>query len=109
MFIGDAVSGGWSEILNTARPAGKLHTFDFYTGFDRPHTVFAGLIGGAFLSMASHGADQLIVQRLLSSKTLKDGQMAIIGSGVVIIAQFALFLMIGIGLWVLNHGHVFPR
>jgi Na+/proline symporter len=68
----------------------------------------AGLIGGAFLSMASHGADQLIVQRLLSSKTLKDGQMAIIGSGVVIIAQFALFLMIGIGLWVLNKGAAFP-
>src|SRR4030095_17076846 len=58
--------------------------------------------------MASHGADQLIVQRLLSSKTLKDGQIAIIGSGVVIIAQFALFLMIGIGLWVLNKGVVFP-
>src|SRR4030095_15928821 len=58
--------------------------------------------------MASHGADQLIVQRLLSSKTLKDGQIAIIGSGVVIIAQFALFLMIGIGLWVLNKGITFP-
>jgi solute:Na+ symporter, SSS family len=108
ILIGHAVSGGWTTILNTAGPAGKLHTFDFYTGFDRPHTVYAGLIGGAFLAMASHGADQLIVQRLLSSKTLKAGQMAIIGSGVVIIAQFALFLMIGVGLWVLNKGHVFP-
>lgn len=108
ILIGHAVSGGWSTILNTAGPAGKLHTFDFYTGFDRPHTVYAGLIGGAFLSMASHGADQLIVQRLLSSKTLKDGQAAIIGSGVVIIFQFLLFLMIGVGLWVLNKGVTFP-
>ena len=58
--------------------------------------------------MASHGADQLIVQRLLSSKTLKDGQVAIIGSGVVIIFQFLLFLMIGVGLWVLNKGQTFP-
>jgi SSS family transporter len=108
ILIGHAVAGGWDTILSTARAADKLHTFDFYTGFDRPHTVYAGLIGGAFLSMASHGADQLIVQRLLSSKTLKDGQIAIIGSGVVIIAQFALFLMIGVGLWVLNKGVTFP-
>ena len=107
-LIGQAVNGGWGTIIDTASAAGKLDTFDFYTGFDRPHTIFAGLIGGAFLSMASHGADQLIVQRLLSSKTLKDGQIAIIGSGLFIIAQFALFLMIGIGLWVLNQGAVFP-
>jgi solute:Na+ symporter, SSS family len=108
LLIGHAVPGGWSAILNTAGPAGKLHTFTFSTTLKEPHTVWAGLIGGAFLSMASHGADQLIVQRLLSSKTLKDGQAAIIGSGVVIIAQFALFLMIGVGLWVLNHGQTFP-
>jgi solute:Na+ symporter, SSS family len=107
-LIGQAVTGGWGAIIDSAGGAGKLATFDFYTGFDRPHTIFAGLIGGAFLSMASHGADQLIVQRLLSSRTLRDGQVAIIGSGVVIIAQFALFLMIGIGLWVLNNGQTFP-
>lgn len=108
VLIGQAVNGGWGHIMSTAGAAGKLDTFDFYTGFDRPHTIFAGLIGGAFLSMASHGADQLIVQRLLSSKTLRDGQVAIIGSGAVIIAQFFLFLMIGVGLWVLNGGQTFP-
>ena len=57
--------------------------------------------------MASHGADQLIVQRLLSSRTLKDAQTAIVGSGVVVTLQFTLFLMIGVGLWALygpNHG-----
>src|SRR5206468_12048983 len=92
----------------TAGAAGKLHTFFVRHPAAPEHTVLAGLIGGAFLSMASHGADQLIVQRLLSSKTLKDGQVAIIGSGVVIIAQFTLFLMIGVGLWVLNKGVTFP-
>jgi SSS family solute:Na+ symporter len=108
VLIGQLVSGGWSTIIATASHAGKLQLLDFYTGFDRPHTIFAGLIGGAFLSMASHGADQMIVQRLLSARSLKDAQAAVIGSGVAIIFQFALFLMIGIGLWVLNAGKAFP-
>jgi SSS family transporter len=101
VLIGQLVSGGWSDIIARARPAGKLQFIDFYTGFDRPHTVFAGLIGGAFLSMASHGADQLIVQRLLSARTLRDAQRAVIGSGVAVTLQFVLFLMIGVGLWAL--------
>src|ERR1051326_8126647 len=81
VLLGQLVPGGWHQIVQTASAANKLQMIDWYTGFDRPHTVFAGLIGGAFLAMASHGADQLIVQRMLSSRTLKDGQMAIIGSG----------------------------
>ncbi len=108
VLIGRGVTGGWGSILQTASVGGKLHILDFYTGFDRPHTVFAGLIGGAFLSMASHGADQMIVQRLLSAKSLKSAQAAVIGSGVVIVLQFALFLMIGVGLWVLDGGKTFP-
>lgn len=111
VLLGQLVNGGWSHIVATAAPAGKLKFIDFYTGFDRPHTVFAGLIGGAFLSMASHGADQLIVQRLLSARTLKDAQAAIIGSGIAVTLQFALFLMIGVGLWALygaNHGFAKP-
>ena len=72
---------------------------DVYFGFDKPYTLFAGLIGGAFLSMASHGADQLIVQRLLAASSLKDSRKALIGSGVAVLLQFTLFLMIGIGLY----------
>jgi solute:Na+ symporter, SSS family len=102
------IPGGWASVKATADVVHKFKIFDFRLVKDQPHTIWAGLIGGAFLSMASHGADQLIVQRLLSAKTLRDSQMAIIGSGVVIIAQFALFLLIGVGLWVLNHGHSFP-
>jgi len=56
-LIGDGVTGGWSTILNRADASGKLQLIDLYTGIDRPHTLWAGLIGGAFLSMASHGAD----------------------------------------------------
>jgi Na+/proline symporter len=82
VLLGHAATDGWSGILTRAGAAGKLQVLDFYTGFDRPHTVFAGVIGGAFLSMASHGADQTIVQRLLSARSLKDAKRAIIGSGI---------------------------
>jgi SSS family transporter len=108
VLIGHAVPGGWSAIVTQASAAGKLRVVDTYAGLDRAQTIYAGLIGGAFLSMASHGTDQLIVQRLLSARSLKDAQRAIIGSGFVVFAQFTLFLLIGIGLWAFYHGRHFP-
>ena len=107
VILGGAVSGGWSAILSSASAAGKLRAVSFYTGFDQPHTMFAGLIGGAFLAMASHGTDQLIVQRLLSARSLKDSQRAIIGSGIAVFVQFTLFLTVGLGLWALYAGREF--
>ena len=107
ILLGRGVDGGWSSILQTASEAGKLKLVDTYTGFDRAQTLFAGLIGGAFLSMASHGADQLIVQRLLASSSLQDARKALIGSGIAVILQFALFLMIGIGLFAYYAGKPF--
>ena len=107
VLVGHLVAGGWSSILSAASAAGKLQVISWYTGFDQPNTMFAGLIGGAFLSMASHGADQLIVQRLLSARSLKSAQAAVIGSGVAVIIQFALFLFLGVGLWALFGGRHF--
>jgi len=100
VVLAGAVPGGWTAILDQAAAAGKLDALDFSFDISRPHTVWAGLIGGGFLSMASHGADQLIVQRLLSSKNLREARRAIIGSGIVVFGQMALFLFVGIGLWV---------
>jgi SSS family solute:Na+ symporter len=108
-LIGKGVDGGWSAILNDSSARGKLTVFDTYAGFDRAHTLWAGLIGGAFLSMASHGADQLIVQRLLASSSLRDARRSLIGSGIAVIIQFALFLMIGIGLFAYYRGQTFQR
>ena len=108
VLLGRSVPGGWGAIFDTASATNKLRVIDTYMGFDRPHTLFAGLLGGAFLSMASHGADQLIVQRLLSSRSLKDAQRALIGSGLVVFAQFTLFLMVGIGLFAFYQGRTFP-
>lgn len=107
-MLGHLVPGGWSAIWSSAHAAGKTQMLDFYPGLDRAHTVFAGLIGGAFLAMASHGTDQLIVQRLMSSRSLKDAQKAIVGSGFVVFLQFFLFLAIGLGLWAFYQGRQFP-
>jgi solute:Na+ symporter, SSS family len=106
-LIGKGVTGGWAAILSGAGSAGKLRFIDLYTGFDRPQTLFAGLLGGAFLSMASHGADQLIVQRLMAASSLKESRRALIGSGIAVFLQFGLFLMIGIGLFAFYGGRHF--
>ncbi len=97
--IGGAVDGGWAAILADAGVAGKLQVLDFAWNLSTPYTVWAGLVGGAFLTLASHGTDQLIVQRLLTCRDLRASQRALIGSGLVVVAQFALFLMVGVGLW----------
>jgi len=107
-LIGRGVDGGWGAVFERAGAAGKLRLLDPYLGFDRAHTVLAGLIGGAFLSMASHGADQMIVQRLLASTSLNHARRALIGSGVIVIVQFALFLIIGLGLWAFYAAREFP-
>jgi len=107
VIIGHGVIGGWPAIIHSAGAAGKLRVIDLYTGFDRPQTLFAGLLGGAFLSMASHGADQVIVQRLMTAASLKDARRALIGSGFAVFFQFALFLLIGAGLWAYFGGQTF--
>ena len=108
VILGSVVQGGWGGIIAQASAADKLRFIDFTRPFTQPHNIFAGLIGGAFLAMASHGADQLIVQRLLSSRTLRDARAALIGSGIAVFIQFTLFLMVGIGLWALYQGRQFP-
>ena len=91
--------GGWTGIMNTARDAGKLQVFSFSRDLTVPFTFWAGLIGGTFLTNASHGTDQLLVQRLLTCRNLRDSQKAIITSGFIVLAQFVLFLGIGIMLF----------
>jgi SSS family transporter len=93
------VPGGWPAILAAAASAGKLQVFDFTPNFWLPYTFWAGLIGGAFFNTASHGTDQLIVQRLLAARNQRQSVTALISSGVAIFFQFALFLIVGVMLW----------
>jgi SSS family solute:Na+ symporter len=101
---------GFQSIVSAANPAGKLGVItlglDKTVGefFSSPYTLVSGLLGGAFLSMASHGTDQLIVQRLLTVRTLRDSQRALIGSGILVIVQFGIFLFIGVSLYAYYNG-----
>ncbi len=94
------VPGGWDAIHLTAAAAGKLQIFNFSSSFWQPYTFWAGVIGGAFLTTASHGTDQLIVQRLLAARNQKQSVTALLSSGVAIFFQFGLFLMVGVMLFV---------
>ena len=93
------VPGGWSAIHTAAAGAGKLQVFDFRANFWLPYTFWAGLIGGTAFITASHGTDQLIVQRLLAARGQKQSAVALLSSGVAILFQFALFLIVGVMLW----------
>ena len=93
------VPGGWNAIHAAAASAGKLQVFDFRANFWLPYTFWAGVIGGTAFITASHGTDQLIVQRLLAARSQKQSVAALLSSGVAILFQFALFLIVGIMLW----------
>lgn len=98
-FLLSAIPGGLAGVIQSHAVAGSpVRLFDFGWDLANPYTFWAGVLGGAFLSMASHGADQLIVQRLLSCPGLREARRALIGSGVLVLFQFALFLAIGISL-----------
>jgi SSS family transporter len=104
-FLLARVPGGFSGALAANAAAGQPARL-FVLGFDlaRPYTLWAGVLGGAFLSMASHGADQLIVQRLLACRGLSDARKALVGSGFVVLLQMSLFLSIGVMLFAFFHG-----
>src|SRR5712691_6596794 len=102
------VPGGWPAILADGRAAGKIHFVSWSTDLRVPFTFWAGLIGGCFLTMASHGTDQLLVQRLLTCRNQRDSQKALILSGFVVFAQFALFLTIGVMLHAYYASHPLP-
>jgi solute:Na+ symporter, SSS family len=93
------VPGGWTAIHAAAASAGKLKVFDFRPNFWLPYTFWAGILGGTAFITASHGTDQLIVQRLLAARGQKQSAMALLSSGIAIFFQFALFLIVGIMLW----------
>jgi SSS family transporter len=93
------VPGGWSAIHAAAASAGKLQVFDFTPSLWIPYTFWAGLIGGTAFTTASHGTDQLFVQRLLAARGQRQSAAALISSGVAILFQFALFLLVGVMLW----------
>ncbi|MFL5448543.1 MAG: sodium:solute symporter, partial [Gemmatimonadales bacterium] len=99
LLVAWSIAGGPGHALELAGQAGKLRIIDAHVDLTHTYTLLGGLVGGALLSAASHGTDHLIVQRLLATRSLRDARMALIGSGVMVILQFALFLLVGSAIW----------
>lgn len=91
--------GGWGQLVSMGGEADKLRIFDLSLDWSQPYGLWAGLIGGIFVTLGSHGVDQMLVQRYLCARNLRDARWALCGGGFVVLAQFALFLIIGVGLY----------
>jgi SSS family transporter len=97
-LLAGGLPGGWSQLLAFGVEEHKFRVFDFSWNASDPLTFWAGLFGGAFLSLGTHGTDQMMVQRLLAARSQREAGRALVLSGIVVFLQFALFLLIGVGL-----------
>ncbi len=95
----DRIPGGWSEVVSLAAPLNKFQFLDFTLSFSVAYTFWAGLLGGSFITFATHGTDQMMVQRYLACGNKKGSQLALILSGFLVFGQFLLFLIIGVMLY----------
>lgn len=93
-----ALPEGTTTLLEFARSEGKLRWIDPTVRLSGGMTIWSGIVGGAFLSLATHGVDHLMVQRYLCARTQRDAALALGLSGPVVALQFLLFLVIGVGL-----------
>jgi solute:Na+ symporter, SSS family len=100
-FILALLPGGWAAFTTIGAEAGKFTVIDPAFEWGSARTLWAGVIGGALFTMASHGADQLMVQRYLCARSLGEARLAVVLSGGVVMLQFLLFLLIGAGLFAL--------
>ncbi len=99
LFVAWHLAGGAGHSFALAAAEGKLRLVDPTISLTRTYTLLGGIVGGALLSAASHGTDHLIVQRLLATRSLRDARVALVGSGVMVIFQFTLFLLVGLAIW----------
>lgn len=93
------VPGGWDAIVAAGRAAGKFRVFDATLDATSIYTVWTGLLGGVALTLATHGTDHFLVQRLLAARSARHAGAGLVLSGVLVLAQFALFLTIGVMLF----------
>lgn len=100
-----SIPGGWGEVMAFAEQTERMRIFDLrFTGgenfnlWTEPYTLWAGILGGALLTLGTHGTDQMFVQRYLAARSRRDASKAVIFSGFIVMGQFTLFLIIGIAL-----------
>jgi Na+/proline symporter len=95
--------------MAAASAAGKLRLIDLSLDPAQPFTLAAGVLGGAFLTLATHGTDHYLVQRLLVARSRRDASIGLVLSGFLVLAQFALFLFLGTLFWAFYEGRPFAR
>src|SRR4029079_9448821 len=96
--IASHIDGGWPRLWQFAAEEQKLRLFDFDLSLSKPYTIWAGLIGGAVLTIGTHGTDHMMVQRYLSARNQNEAGRAVFLSGIVVFVQFVVFLFIGVEL-----------
>ena len=111
VFFGllNLIQGGWATIVDVAGAADKFRVFNLSTDPDAVYTLWAGLFGGVALTLATHGTDQFLVQRLLSARSSRDASTGLVLSGFIVFVQFGLFLVIGAMLFVYYQQTPLPR
>jgi SSS family transporter len=103
------IPGGWSEVTRTGFAANKFRVLDLSWTLSRPYTLWAGTLGGAALTLSTHGTDQFLVQRLLSARSAREAARGLVASGFLVLAQFVLFLVIGVMLFTYYQHVPLPR
>ncbi len=99
------IPGGWDELQQFGETTGRWRLFDFDPSLTKTNVTFwSGLIGGAFLALATHGADHMMVQRYLCARNQSSASRALALSGIIVFLQFAFFLFLGMQLaWFFTH------
>ena len=103
------IPGGWAEVVRAGSAADKFRVLDLSWSLARPYTLWSGLVGGVALTLATHGTDQFLVQRLLCARSARDAARGLVLSGVLVLAQFVLFLVIGVMLFTYYQHVPMPR
>ena len=105
----NGIEGGWSAVTTAGTAARKFQVWDLSTDPQRVYTLWAGILGGVALTLATHGTDQFLVQRLLSGRSAREAAGGLVLSGFIVFAQFVLFLTIGVMLYVFYQQTALPR
>ncbi len=103
------IDGGVATVLATGRESGRFQVLDWSLDPTRVYTVWSGLLGGIALTLATHGTDQFLVQRLLSARSAAEASRGLVLSGFIVFAQFVLFLFIGVMLYTFYLQEALPQ
>ena len=96
LILIDQLPGGWAQASEFATETGRLQLINWQFSFSNPYNIWAGLIGGAVLTIGTHGTDHMMVQRYLAARSRRDAGRAVFLSSIVVMLQFGLFLWIGV-------------